>query len=200
MNKQSWWLIGSMLVIHLLMYITFIDNNIFWYLYSGTALVMIALSITSSERDEQLPMQLHLLKGIGSGVLMYGLFFIGYTSTEWLPGEVNQTISNLFYQLKPENLWQLAVLILIIIPAEEIFWRGFIQRKLHQYFSSTISIFITAVLSGSVFYFSGEWIWMAAAFVGALYWGILYAWKRSLPMLILSHLTFDLLFFYFVFI
>ncbi|MEW9503134.1 CPBP family intramembrane glutamic endopeptidase [Jeotgalibacillus marinus] len=200
MNKQVWWLIGSLLIIHLLIYITFFDNNIFWYLYSGTALVMIAVSIIQTGFDERLKTKPFIFLGLISGVVLYVLFFAGYLLFSWLPGNVDGTIAKLFEQLRPDQLWKLVVLIIIVIPAEEIFWRGFVQQRLQQYFSSTVSVAITALLAGSVFYYSGEWIWMLAAFVGSVFWGILYAWKKNILMVILSHLTFSLLFFYVIFI
>ncbi|PPA72236.1 CPBP family intramembrane glutamic endopeptidase [Jeotgalibacillus proteolyticus] len=200
MNKQLWWLITSMLIIQLLMFITFFDKNIFWYLYSGTALVMIALSITKSGLDEPLPQRRYFLAGIVSGIVLYGLFFLGYQLLSILPGNLDRSADSLFNQLHPDNTWKWLLLILIIIPAEEIFWRGFVQRILHKHFSQAVTILITALLAGSVFYYSGEWIWVAAAFFGSVFWGILYAWKRSVPMVILSHLTFDFLFFSFAFL
>ena len=200
MNKQLWWLVASLGIIHLLMYITFFDHRIFWYLYSGTALVMIALSIIQSGFDEKMPKKRYMLLGVTSGVAMYGLFYLGYQLIKWLPGGLDGTISNLFSKVQPDNIWKLALLVLIIVPAEEVFWRGFVQQRMQQYIPAALSVLITALLAGSVFYFSGEWVWMAVAFVGGLFWGALYAWKQSLPMLILSHLTFDLLFFYIVFI
>ena len=199
-NKQVWILLGSLLAIHLLMYITFFDNTIFWYLYSGTALVMIAVSTIQTDYDEHIKNKPSILLGLLSGILLYSLFFAGYLIFSWLPGDAEDTVAKLFNQLKPDNLWKLIVLIIIIIPAEEIFWRGFVQQRLNQYFSSSVSILLSSLLAGSVFYYSGEWVWMLAAFVGAVFWGILYAWKKNILIVILSHLVFDLLFFYVIFI
>lgn len=55
------------------------------------------------------------------------------------------------------------------------------------------AILISALLNASVFLYADLPIMMIAAFVGSLFWGILYAKKRDLSMLILSHLIFDLL-------
>jgi membrane protease YdiL (CAAX protease family) len=35
---------------------------------------------------------------------------------------------------------------------------------------------------------------MLAAFCGGIFWGSLYIWRKSIPLLIISHLIFDLLF------
>ncbi|KIL45879.1 CPBP family intramembrane glutamic endopeptidase [Jeotgalibacillus soli] len=186
----------SLFVVHVLMYITFMDRSIFWYLYSGTALVMIALSIIQTKLDHELSVGQYLLYGISSGILMYGIFLIGYQLMTFIPGNADNTISDLYQRIEPDHLWKYIVLFLIIIPGEEIFWRGFVQKCLHRHLSTSMAIILTAVLAGSVFIFSGEWVWIMAAMVGGLFWGMLYAWKRSIPLVIVSHLTFDLLFFY----
>ncbi|KIL47514.1 CPBP family intramembrane glutamic endopeptidase [Jeotgalibacillus campisalis] len=201
MIKQFIWPFTGLVIIHLLMYITFFDQRIFWYLYSGTALVMIALSISQSGIEKgRHPINRSIFYGVLSGFTIYGLLFISYQLLSIAPGDFEQMVDSLFHRLKPDQVWQLLSLILIIIPAVEFFWRGFIQRNLDEHLTPVGSILITAVLSASVFLYSGDWTWMAAAFIGSVFWGMLYYWKKSISLVIISHLTFDLLFFYVVFI
>ncbi|MGD7043486.1 CPBP family intramembrane glutamic endopeptidase [Jeotgalibacillus proteolyticus] len=201
MFKQFLWPAVGLAVIHLLMYFTFFDQKIFWYLYSGTALVMIAFSISQSGIEKgRHPINRSIMYGIFSGLILYGILFFTYQLFLLLPGQLDEIISSLYKDLKPDMVWQLLSLILIIVPAEEIFWRGFIQRKLLEKASPVMSVAITSILSASVFLYSGEWTWMAAAFMGSIIWGIIYNWKRSISLIVISHLVFDLLFFYVVFI
>jgi membrane protease YdiL (CAAX protease family) len=83
----------------------------------------------------------------------------------------------------------------VAAPGEELFWRGFVQKRLLHYFGPYMSIFIGALLYASVHIYSGTLILMLAAFFSGLMWGALYLWKRSMPLVIVSHIVFDIMIF-----
>ncbi|WP_342400194.1 type II CAAX endopeptidase family protein [Weizmannia sp. FSL W8-0676] len=188
-------LLGSILIAHLLLYITFRDTSVFWYLYSGAMLFLISYTVFlgKSEKHEKLPYLQLLLYGIFSGFLLYIIFRIGNTVLGFLPGGLDNEVARAYRRFSPETFWHYLALVLILIPGEEIFWRSFVQARLMKRMEAKYAILISAVLNASVYFYCGLKIMIIAAFAGSIFWGLLYAKKRSLPAQILSHLTFDLL-------
>ena len=102
-------------------------------------------------------------------------------------------MTRLYSRFAPDVIWHFIALILVIIPGEEFFWRGFIQKRILEHTNVRTSIILSSVLYAMVSLYSGYVLLGICAFIGGLMWSFLYAWKRSLPLVIVSHLTFDLL-------
>ena len=183
---------------HLLMFITFQDKSIFWYMFSASMLLLISFSLLNEEIDHYAPARNYWFWGIASGLAIYTIFWIGSTLIDILNLPLASQITKLYKQFAPENFWQFAVLIFILAPGEEIFWRGFVQKRLLRSQSLRTATILGAILYASVHFYSGQVSLVLAALVGGLAWGALYAWKRSLPLVIISHIVFDLLLFWFL--
>lgn len=186
-------LIGGIFLAYLLIYVAFDSKGVFWYLYTASLLFLISISIISEKIEDDASPQLYFFFGILSGAALYGLFFAGDLLLSFLPGSFDKQIKKIYKLFSIEWIWHYLVLLFIIIPGEEIFWRGFIQKRLMRYMNIKVAILLSAILNAAAFIFSGYTILIIAAFVSALVWGSLYAWKRSMPLVIISHLTFDLL-------
>ena len=191
-------LIIGLIIAHLLMYFTFQDKAVFWYIFSASLLFLISYSILSEELNDEASFGSYLLYGIVSGLLLYGVFWAGYQLIDLLNLPFKKDVSKLYGRYSPSMLWHYIVLILIIIPGEEIFWRGFVQKRLLKFMNVPMAIVFSAILYASVHLYATHWILAFAALVAGLYWGFLYHWKRSMPLLIVSHLIFDLLLFVFL--
>lgn len=189
--KDKRLLIGFFLA-HILIYFTFQDKNVFWYIFTATMLFLISYSILQEEIEDRVPFMPYILLGTISGVLLYGLFFIGNFLIDWLHLPFAKEVAQLYSRLSPTVIWHYIVLLLIIIPGEEIFWRGFIQKRIHKTTGMTASIVITSFMYASTQFYSDTILLPVAALVSGIVWGYLYAWKRSLPLVIVSHLIFDL--------
>jgi membrane protease YdiL (CAAX protease family) len=187
--------IGGLFIAHLLMYFTFQDKSIFWYIFSAALLFLISYSIIMEEVEDKASFGTFIAYGALSGVLLYGVFWLGYSLIDLLNLPLLNQVDKLYGRFSPSLLWHYIVLILIIIPGEEIFWRGFIQKRLMKHANVTLSIVLSSILYASVHLYSGYWILAFAAFIAGLFWGWLYAWKRSIPLVIVSHLIFDLFMF-----
>ncbi|MBM7647320.1 membrane protease YdiL (CAAX protease family) [Bacillus ectoiniformans] len=190
---KDWRLLSSIVLAHILLYITFSDRDIFWYIYTAANLFFISLAIMNEKIDDKQRTRSFIKYGLLSGLLLYGLFWIGHLLLPYLPFSWDRQVSKMYSWYSPQFIWHYIVLILIFIPGEELFWRGYVQKKLSHYFNDLTAILVTSALYASVFIYSDKWIWVIAAFIGGLYWGALYVWKRSIPMLIISHLVFTLL-------
>ncbi|MCS0791145.1 CPBP family intramembrane metalloprotease [Cytobacillus firmus] len=187
--------IGGILLAHLLMYFTFQDKSIFWYIFSASLLLLISYSIIMEEVEDKASFGTFITYGALSGFLLYGLFWAGYSLFEILNLPLVNQVEKLYGRFSPSFIWHYIVLILIIVPGEEVFWRGFVQKRLMKLTTVKLSIILSPLLYSSVHFYSGYWMLAFAALIAGLFWGWLYAWKRSIPLVIVSHLIFDLLMF-----
>lgn len=185
----------GLLLAHGLMYFTFQDNDVFWYIFTATILLLISFAIVSEKIEDNASFFTYLTFGVISGAALFSLFWIGNVIFDFFNLAFSKNISTLYNRFAPSLLWHYIVLILIIIPGEEIFWRGFIQKRLLSITNTTGSIIISSLLYASVHLYSGFFIHVFAALVAGLFWGFLYSWKKSLPLVIVSHLVFDLFIF-----
>jgi len=188
-------LLGSIIIAHLLLYITFQDLSVFWYLYSGAMLFLVsyAVFLGKSEKHEKLSYLQLFMYGILSGLLLYIVFRLGNAVLGLLPGGLDREVVLAYRRFSPDTIWHYLALVFILVPGEEIFWRSFVQARLMKKAEPKYAILIAAVLNTSVYLYCSLKIMAIAAFVGSVFWGLLYAKKRSLTIQILSHLTFDLL-------
>ncbi|GIN83916.1 CAAX protease family protein [Heyndrickxia sporothermodurans] len=186
-------LIIGILLAHLFLYITFHDQSIFWYIYSAVSLLLISYSIVNEKSEDDISTQKYLLHGVLSGIGLYLVFWFGDWIISIISPYLEIKIIKTYQLLSPKWVWHYFVLAFIMAPGEEIFWRGFIQKRLMIHFTGRSSILYTAILNASVFIYSGNIVLMLAAFVGGIVWGFLYLKFKSITLVIISHLIFDLL-------
>mgnify|MGYP001389438172 CR=1 FL=1 len=192
--RSDWRLLLGIVIAHLLLYYTFDHTKVFWYLMTGTMFLLIAYSIWIEEVDDELSLGKYLLYGIGSGVILYIIFWLAYGLMNTFQFDVLlRQVDRLYTTIAPKKIWHHIVLILIIIPGEEFFWRGFIQKRLMHHTNMWTGILLSTLLYASVQIYSGTPVLILAAITCGLIWGYLYARKKSLPLVIISHLVFDLL-------
>lgn len=186
-------LIGSIILAFFLIHIAFDNKQVFWYFYTATMLFLISISIVFEKVENQSNKYTNLLLGIGSGVLLYAIFYLGSFIVPLLSSSYVKQIANLYKLFTIDATWQYLVLLFIIIPGEEIFWRGFVLKRLLSFYKPVTAILTAAIINGLAYYFTGYPILMIAGLVSGLLWGVLYWWKQSLPLVIISHLAFDIL-------
>lgn len=191
-------LIIGFFIAHLLLFLTYEDKQVFWYLFTASMLFLISYSILIEKMEDKASVWTYLLYGIVSGFFIYGIFWIGNTLSDYFNLSFVHQITRLYVRFSPAELWHYIVLVLIIVPGEEIFWRGFVQKRILIHTNATVSTLLSTALYASVQFYSGQFILVIAALVGGLVWGTLYAWKRSVPLVIVSHLIFSLLAFVFL--
>lgn len=190
--------IFGILIAHLLLFFTFEDKTVFWYIFTASMLILISYSIIHEEIEDNTSAFSFITAGVLSGIGLYGLFWFGTLLIDLLNLPFASQISLLYSKFSPQIFWHYLVLVIIIAPGEEIFWRGFIQKRLHKYFSLKKSIVFSVLLYASVHFYSGHAILVLAAIIAGFAWSALYAWKKSLPLVIISHIVFDLLLFVFL--
>lgn len=188
-------LIIGLIISHLLLYFSFHDKAIFWYIFSGSLLVLIAYAMFQGDVDDEASFFQYVFLGALSGLLLYLVFWLGFQAIHILQLPFEKSIKRLYKWFAPILFWQYLALVLVAIPGEELFWRGFVQKRLLKYFRPIPSILAASLLFASVHIYSGSVLLVFAAFISGFVWGLVYYWKKSMPLVIVSHIIFDIMIF-----
>ena len=192
----------------------------FWWAMTASACVLIALSYLNRPtpdpslvgREAVTPSGRHILhpslQGRGRGwvcwvcwallgiliaIVLWVVFFVGDKASQWLFDFARPQV-NLIYDMKTGNQpWLIALLLLFIIgPAEELFWRGYVQRTLSARWSPNTGFLVTTAIYTAVHLPSGNFMLIMAAMVCGIAWGGLYRlMPQHFPAIVLSHALWD---------
>ncbi|TQR11663.1 CPBP family intramembrane glutamic endopeptidase [Psychrobacillus soli] len=176
-------------------WLTFSNEKVFWYFYTFTTLFLMSLAYYSAKIEDELNTIHYLILSIAFGALTYALLFIGYKLVDFTSFTSTKSINSFIRKFGPSSIWHFFLLLFIIAPGEEIFWRGFIQQQLKKYLPPVFAIVVGAALFSFSFAFSGFWLGVLAAFIIGLVFGLLYEWKKSMPLIILAHIIMLILLF-----
>ena len=178
----------------------------FWIVMSVAAVILASLALAfTPDRKKLLQIDkplLQLLGGIALAFALWGIFWVGnYLSSRWF--DFARPEVNAVYSMKdgmPQGLIA-ALLLCLIGPAEELFWRGYVQRTLSAQLSSRragrfMAFAMTAVIYALVHVWSLNFMLVMAALVAGAVWGFVYfLCPKALPALIVSHAVWDALVF-----
>lgn len=136
-----------------------------------------------------------ILLGIALAIILWGIFWVGDKLSQWMFPSFARAQVNSIYSIKDGfNPHTVGLLLLLLIgPAEEIFWRGYVQEKLQRSFSKTwIGAVVGIALYTAIHIPSCNFMLIVAAGVCGVVWGGLYWWKPQwFPALLLSHALWD---------
>ena len=92
-----------------------------------------------------------------------------------------------------ESQWLLTALMLFIIgPAEEIYWRGYVQQRLSDKWGANLGFIITTLVYTLVHVPSCNFMLVMAAMVAGAVWGLLYRlFPERFTAIIISHALWD---------
>lgn len=167
----------------------------FWWMMTASALTLSILSTCFNPgwwRDVKWSVP-DLLLGVLIAAMLWGIFWMGDKVSSWLFDFARPQV-NLIYGMKEgESPWLLSVLMLFLIgPAEEIFWRGYVQRSLSQRWNSDKSFLVTTALYALVHAGSCNFMLLMAALVAGVVWGGLYRFfPERMAAIIVSHAVWD---------
>ena len=194
-------LVLSLLVAALLWFIMFSPLTSphinFWACMTASACTLSCFAAAFSGSKLQLSVfNLRLstfLLGIAIAALLWGVFYVGDKVSQLL-FSFSRAQVNLIYNMKGGvSPTLLALLLLLVIgPAEEIFWRGYVQRTLTKYRSPFVAFLLTTACYTAVHLPSGNFMLIMAALVCGIVWGGLY-WlmPHKLKAIIISHALWD---------
>lgn len=176
-----------------------IHDHYFWYGMTA-ATTMLGVITLVRQREKFGRLFAFNLRFVGWGLLhaifLYGLSRLGvFLMAEMFSGVVPQleSIYATRYQLDPAII--AALLILVIAPFEEIFWRGLVLEELLTVLPSKSALWIAVGLYCIVHVWAMNPMLLLAALVLGAHWSLLY-WKfKSLVPGLVSHAVWDVMIF-----
>lgn len=175
----------------------------FWYWMSTNLVVILSLVFVLDKENLRLlqvdfkisPLK-KLLMGLGFAALLFVVFYVGNIALRFVLESAGEGINQVygFKQEAPE--WRIVILMLVIIgPGEELFWRGYLQRKLQMKFGMNPGFLLATFLYTAVHLFTGNMVLVLAALTCGLFWGWLYKKYNSMIINIVSHTIWDIMVF-----
>src|SRR5690606_16913111 len=113
--------------------LAFRDIDIFWYMYTFAILILMSAAIIFSKIQDETRTWKSLLYGFAAAVVLYAVLFAGYHIFRILDFGTVRPTAQFLSTFTPASVWHLLLLMFIVVPGEELFWRGFVQQQLKQY-------------------------------------------------------------------
>lgn len=135
----------------------------------------------------------YLLSGIISATILYIIFYGGDKLSALIFDFAGKQIAGIYGNKSLLDIEIIGVLLFFIIgPAEEIFWRGFVQDSLAHKFGDNAGWIIASLVYGGVHLVALNFMLFAAALICGLFWGYIFKRFKSLWPGIISHALWDL--------
>ena len=145
-------LVASLLVAALLWFIMFSPWTApqvnFWACMTASAVVLTCFAFTFGKVGSHLSTLNSklstLLLGIAIAAVLWGVFYVGDKVSQLLFSFSREQVDIIYNMKEGTSPTLLALLLLFVIgPAEEIFWRGYVQRTLATYRSPLTAFLMT---------------------------------------------------------
>lgn len=200
MSKSIKQVIGGILVAAILWFFMFspwtstLVGN-FWLMMTiaGALLATYAIIVGPEWKDDVHMSVPEVLLGCGLAVLFWGVFWVGDKLSQMMfsfaRGEVD-----LIYTLKGDTSPVVIALLLLLVigPAEEIFWRGFVEKRLISGIRKWGGWIVATAVYALVHIWSMNFMLVMAALVIGGLWGFIYMmWPKHLGAVIVSHALWD---------
>lgn len=135
----------------------------------------------------------NILLGFAIAIALWCVFWVGDKASQWLFDFARPQV-NLIYGMKAgESPWLISALLLFLIgPAEEIFWRGYVQRSLSLRYNPNVGFLLATACYTLVHVASLNFMLIMASMVCGIAWGGLYRlFPRWFLAIVLSHALWD---------
>ena len=179
----------------------------FWWAMTVSALVLMVIALSNYDflnescgKSEQRVTRckwreviVELLLGIVIAIALWGVFWIGDRLSSMMFDFARPQVDTIYGMKQGNSPWLIALLLLCIIgPAEELFWRGFVQRCLSVRWGADAAFVVTTLVYALVHLPSMNFMLIMAALTCGICWGGLYRlFPKHLPAIVLSHALWD---------
>ena len=138
----------------------------------------------------------YILIGLISALLLYLIFYAGNQISNLIFDFSKEQVENIYAtKSQADDLYIALALLFVIGPAEEIFWRGFVQKDLMEKTGNLKGLLLTAGIYALVHIWSFNFILVMAALICGLFWGFIFYKYKSVVPAIISHAVWDALIF-----
>ena len=129
-----------------------------------------------------------IFSGIAAAASLYAIFWLGNSLSQLVFPFAHPQIASIYdIRTQGEAIAITLVLLFITSPGEEIFWRGFVQRRLVDRFGARRGWLLGSLIYAAVHIASGNFMLTMAALTAGLFWGWLYQREHNLVPCIISH-------------
>jgi len=131
--------------------------------------------------------------GVFSAVALYVVFWVGNKACRYILAGAGQEISAIYaFKDQAPALRIVLLMIFVIGPGEELFWRGFLQRRLGDALDERSGWLLATAAYTAIHLAGGNPILVLAAGVCGLFWGWLYRRHGSMLLNAVSHTVWDI--------
>lgn len=167
----------------------------FWWAMTGSACTLSIISTLFRPHwwKKVQPDTANILLGVGIAVALWSVFWLGDKMSQQLFDFARPQVDMIYGMKEGESPWLLTALMLFLIgPAEEIYWRGYVQQTLSEKWNPNIGFIVTTIIYSIVHAGSCNFMLTMSAFVAGLAWGALYRFfPNRFGAIILSHALWD---------
>ena len=173
--------------------------DFWWWLSANLILLLIPVALLDKDWREELlgdfrariPFKIGL--GLVSAGVLFGLFYAGNIVSRIIFPFASAGIADIYgFKAHASPLRVALLMVLVIGPGEELFWRGFLQRRVQREQGPWKGFAIATSVYALVHIGSGNPMLVLAAGLCGLCWGFLYLRAHSLLTNVLSHTVWDI--------
>lgn len=160
--------------------------------FAGTTLTLMSAFLGDKFKKQFSFSVKDILIGLASAAVLYVVFYFGDFFSSLLFDFAKEQVGNIYQMKEGENPLFLSLLLVFLVgPAEEIFWRGYVQRTLGPKYGEWTALIVTTLIYTLVHIWSFNFMLIMAAMVCGAFWGLLYKYNKNLVTLIISHAVWD---------
>lgn len=167
----------------------------FWVAMSISAIILLSIATIarpSWPRDLKWNFS-NVALGVAIAIVLWGVFWLGDKVSQFIFDFARPQVDSIYAMKDGNSASLIAVALLLLIgPAEEIFWRGYVQRTLSQRWGANTGFIVATAIYTLVHIGSMNFMLIMAAMVCGIAWGLLY---RLMPerftAIVLSHALWD---------
>jgi len=174
------------------------DFDFWWWMSANISILLLLAAVLDkgwwpaikNDFNEQALQKCGL--GLLSALGLYIVFYAGNSVSRLLFSFAGSGIENVYAFKNNIPPLRIALLMALLIgPGEELFWRGFLQRRFQMEKGPVKGFVIATLLYTAVHLGSGNVMLIIAAGVCGIFWGFLYLRTGSMILNIVSHTLWD---------
>ena len=167
----------------------------FWIMMTCSGLILTTYSTWASPgwwKDVKFDFT-NIVTGVLLATALWGVFWLGEFFSTLLFDFARPQVDLIYGMKEGENPWILTLLMLFIIgPAEEIFWRGYLQKNFTKRWNPDVAFIVTTLMYSLVHISKFNFMLIMAAMVAGIVWGLAYRFfPEKLGAIIISHALWD---------
>ncbi len=170
----------------------------FWWMMTFSAITLTVLGTLLGRAVPKVKQaEWHWLRvaavGVAIAAALWVVFWIGDKVSSWMFSFARPQVGAIYAMKEGMAPWQIGLLLLFVIgPAEELFWRGYVQRTLCSMTSANAAFVITLLAYTLVHVSSLNFMLVMASMVCGAAWGLLYRLRPNwFGAIVVSHAVWD---------